>query len=259
MWIYIIGAGRSGTSSLYDYLALQPSIYGGEVKEPGWLVKDTLPLGSPELKGKIRSYPEEDPGVNYNLDGSTYYSQYYDLFRARCMKPAKIIYITRDSSERCISSYKYFVSEGFERLGFWQSVGVYSFRQSIGYSLSYDYLEDSLDDDIVEKLNGEEDCFIIKMSQLNDKETLQSLMSWLDLPFYNEITIQRKNPSLGTPMFSLYILNNLKALKNMLRLGVFDFLNFSWLKRLLNQRRSDNVGIPDIEIELINLYYEKLS
>ena len=259
MWIYIIGAGRSGTSSLYDYLSLHPSIYGGEVKEPGWLIKDVIPLSSPELKGKIRSHPQQDLGVIYNLDGSTYYGQYFDLFMARRAMPSRIIYITRDSFERCISSYKYFFSEGFERLGFWQSVGIYPFRKSEGYSLSYDYLEDSLDINMIEKLRGEEDCFILKMSQLNDIETLHSLISWLDLPFIDDITLQRKNPSLGTPMFTLHILNNLKAIKNRLGFGLFNSLSFSWIKRLLNQRRSDKVDIPAIEIELVKLFYEKVT
>jgi hypothetical protein len=122
----IIGAGKSGTTSLYEYLKAHPQIFMSALKEP-----------------KLFAYEGENPGGDFFLDKLTISSleSYQRLFensrnskavgeastvyiysaqaasRIRHHIPrAKLIAILRDPAERAFAHYLYFVQTGHETL-----------------------------------------------------------------------------------------------------------------------------------------------
>jgi len=71
--LFIIGAMKSGTSSLFDYLAGHPQICASRIKEPGFFAfDDALDLGL----AWYRELWDWRPDLHrYALEGSTYYSK----------------------------------------------------------------------------------------------------------------------------------------------------------------------------------------
>lgn len=114
----IIGAAKSGTSSLHRYLDLHPEISMSSLKEPKYFVREI----SPEF---LREFPEFagfhvverddylglfEPGTKLRGESSTAYSnfpQYPGIPAAiHAEIPAtKLIYLVRDPVERVVSQY----------------------------------------------------------------------------------------------------------------------------------------------------------
>ena len=121
--LFLIGAMKSGTTTLHELMALHPQLAMSEPKEPCWFVAPTdLQAWWPEMwkKGFWKSedaylaiFPDK-PGARYLGESSTDYSKRPRLDgvveRMAAFAPeARFIYIMRDPVERTLSHYWHMV------------------------------------------------------------------------------------------------------------------------------------------------------
>jgi len=110
----IVGAAKSGTTSLYQYLNQHPDIFLSEFKEPQFLVLD-------KIKGRVYKYAKNfeeylslfASAGNYKLRGeaSVFYLYYYETAIKNILNylgaDVKIIIILRNPVERAFSAYNH--------------------------------------------------------------------------------------------------------------------------------------------------------
>lgn len=115
----IIGAMKSGTTSLYRYLLSHPDISRPTTKEPEFFSKNYI-------KG-FDWYKSLFSGKGYNFEASTGYTKrqrwpdvaeriFHDL------PTVKLIYSVRDPVERAVSHYQHNVRKGREKLPFSRAI-----------------------------------------------------------------------------------------------------------------------------------------
>lgn len=127
---FIVGAAKSGTTSLYHYLSQHPSIFMPSVKEPHFFA-DIKP--DPSLHHMIRRVStDEDYQTLFSgagagqLKGEASPSYLWDVGAARrihaCCPDARIIILLRDPVERAYSHYLMDVREGLQHKGFLEAL-----------------------------------------------------------------------------------------------------------------------------------------
>jgi len=115
--LFIVGAAKSGTTSMYQYLCSHKDIYGSDNKEPRFLSKDDflhLPISDIEMKKIIKTKEDymllykEATNEKYIIDGSVYTMAFETAVRKikEIAKPYKVIVMLRNPVERFISHYK---------------------------------------------------------------------------------------------------------------------------------------------------------
>ena len=110
--LFIVGAMKSGTSSLHNYLATHPEIYMSEFKEPQYfadLGKDISRNQFPTEEAYLSLFKNAG-NAKIIGESSTNYSKIPEFTgvpqRIKAFSPeAKIIYIMRDPIERALSHY----------------------------------------------------------------------------------------------------------------------------------------------------------
>lgn len=114
---FLVGAQKSGTTSLFAALANHPDVLMPRLKEPFYYGNDVR--YSKGRKFYEANFPENIPG-KYYIDGSTNYLDHPEAAnRIRKDVPAaKIIIILRDPVERAYSHYRMQVKNKIEELTF---------------------------------------------------------------------------------------------------------------------------------------------
>lgn len=115
--LFIIGAMKSGTSSLYEYLGSHPEIFMSPVKEPMHFSREEL-----WSKGNLEYIElfKEVKNEKFIGEGSTEYSKlpYRPGVAERIHKfnpDSRIIYIMRNPFDRIVSQYKHMVKKEGEK------------------------------------------------------------------------------------------------------------------------------------------------
>ena len=120
---FMVGAPKSGTSSLYHYLIQHPSIFMTDPKEPHFFYNRSSP-GAPVLETKdLSSYLSLFEGVPERLQAGEASTSYLWLANAaqeiHMLQPrGRIIAVLRDPVERAYSQYWQEVRLGQEHLSF---------------------------------------------------------------------------------------------------------------------------------------------
>jgi hypothetical protein len=105
--LFIIGAMKSGTTSLHNYLDMHPEIAMSEEKEPGYFVAE---LRLKRGENWYASLFEPDSQYRYRGESSTHYTK-LPLYRGVAERifqfapDARLIYVMRDPFERAVSHY----------------------------------------------------------------------------------------------------------------------------------------------------------
>jgi len=105
--LFIIGAMKSGTTSLHEYLDTHPEIAMSEEKEPGYFVEE---LGLPKGEDWYRSRWAQRGEFRYVGESSTHYTK-LPVFQGvperlfRFNPEARLIYIMRNPFDRTVSHY----------------------------------------------------------------------------------------------------------------------------------------------------------
>jgi hypothetical protein len=160
----IIGAGRSGTTTLYHYVRQHPQIFVPERKEPQFFnygrhpdnlraehaddgrregviesFQDYLDLFAPARSGQVVGEATASYLYTHELsiDGikSTYGSRYKDL---------KIIAILRNPISRAYSQFLFLKKKGREPLSFQEAIHQHIIENRAKTQRSYDYLQHSM-------------------------------------------------------------------------------------------------------------------
>jgi hypothetical protein len=185
--LFIVGAMKSGTSSLHSHLGTHPSIFMCEPKEPCYFV-DPEQLEWPAIR-KLELWREEERYLRLFAaarqhrvvgESSTLYSKAPKIGGVperifRFCSDARILYIMRDPIQRTISHYWHAVRGGRERLGLLEAL-----RRDPHYMEVSDYalqIEPYLD------LFGEDRVRLLTLEELRARpsETMRALFAWLDV------------------------------------------------------------------------------
>lgn len=118
----IIGAMKSGTTSLYHYLATHPDVAPSSIKEPAFFIR------SKNYSRGLSWYESLfDEDASYGIEASTSYTKRH-IFpgvpaRMHSVLPnAKLIYLLRDPIERVVSHYVHTYAYGREDRPFSQAI-----------------------------------------------------------------------------------------------------------------------------------------
>lgn len=114
-FVCIIGAMKSGTTTLHTYLNSHPSIGMSRIKEPEFFVEESR--WHKGLDWYLSLMPE---GAIWTGEASTSYAKYPEFKgvpeRMASLAPkAKLIYIVRNPIKRTLSSYVHGVAKGWEQ------------------------------------------------------------------------------------------------------------------------------------------------
>lgn len=151
----VVGAARSGTTTLHSYLMQHPQIFLPKVKEPGFFVFEGE--GINYVKGKfafaIRSFEEYNRLFGRARDDqkkgemSTPYLYLYEKTIATLKKyyndynDIRIVMLLRNPVDRAFSQYKWRVRDGREPLSFEEAVYAESKRKKENFSFDYYYVD----------------------------------------------------------------------------------------------------------------------
>lgn len=143
---FIVGAAKSGTSSLYNYLIQHPAIFMPELKEPHFFYS-TASAGAPVLGQKdLEKYLRLFKGVPDDIQAGEASTSYLYLKNApqeikRIQANAKIIMILRDPVERAYSQYWNHAREGLETLSFEEALRAEAQRRQKNWWYGLLYVE----------------------------------------------------------------------------------------------------------------------
>lgn len=129
----IVGAAKSGTTSLYHYLKQHPDVFMSSIKEPKFITSQFLSfpsngIGDAEIqKDTVRfykdycqlfkSYEGKKAVGEASADNLYYYEKSIQYIKKFIANP-KILIILRDPVERCYSAYMSLIRENREFLSF---------------------------------------------------------------------------------------------------------------------------------------------
>lgn len=193
--LFIVGAMKSGTTSLYHYLSKHPEIFFPDVKEPHYYAlngMDELIGGNGDAKRykdtfvtSKKDYLElyrDAASFKYRGDGSAMYL-YFKECASRIKKEsedARIIISIRNPLERAYSSYKHLVRDGREDLTFENALSVESQRIDNKYLPIWYYVQAGMYHDQIEKFYsvfGKDKVKVVLYEEL--KSDSQSVVSEL--------------------------------------------------------------------------------
>ena len=199
--LFIIGAMKSGTSSLHEYLHQHPDIFMARMKEPQYFAPHKTRWG--QRWGQGQPYPQ--PGMQWYLDlfrdagdvryaGESSVSYTAVPWVSECEKrihafnpDARLIYIMRDPVERALSHYWHFVNDGREDLSPMQAV-----KRKEEYVARSDYVRQ-----LTPYLAtfGRDQIFAFTLEELEaaPAEWMRRIFEWLGVQTHVPIEIRRFN------------------------------------------------------------------
>jgi hypothetical protein len=155
----VVGAPKSGTTSLYEYLRPHPQVFLPERKELHYfsyqaLARDVAGPGDAQTLSELcadrAAYASHYAGVGEQPavgDISPSYLYFADevipRIRAELRSP-RIIVLLRDPVRKCHSQYMHMVREGLEPLGFAAALAAEQERRASGWGNLWRYRESSL-------------------------------------------------------------------------------------------------------------------
>ncbi len=110
--LFVIGAMKSGTTSLHNYLAEHPQIFMSKLKEPYYFVKEqNLNKGEDWYLDLFKDAPQNTLYIGESSTTYTHLPKYKGVAEriAQYNSDAKLIYIMRDPIKRTISHYWHLV------------------------------------------------------------------------------------------------------------------------------------------------------
>lgn len=152
---FIVGAAKSGTSSLFHYVGLHPDVYMSPIKEPHYFAHDYFPEkftgpgdeGFSENRARnLNDYLRLFDGAakaQVRGEGSVYYLYFPGIAQQlyEFNPHAKIIIILRNPVDRAFSAYMHTVRDGRETLTFEQALEREEERRQKGFQPLWWYRE----------------------------------------------------------------------------------------------------------------------
>lgn len=188
--LLIIGAQKSGTTSLHTYLSYHPEIFMSKRKELAFFAGDNKDKDLDWYRSHFRTDKPVRGESSMIYTNCTFQPQVADKIH-NLMPDAKLIYILRDPIERILSQYSHFVADDREDMPFEQAVFVdrrhgYIVRSQYYMQLCA-YLEYFDKEQIL--------IFSTESMEANKRETLSNVFRFLgvDDSFYTPLFDRRLN------------------------------------------------------------------
>jgi Sulfotransferase family len=195
---FIVGAARSGTTSLDRYLSQHPEIYIAPRKEVNFFAATHFPRTGPGdervNRGVIKDYDQYAQlftgikGEKAIGESSVFYLCYPDVAEriAQAVPYAKIIMVLREPVDRAYSAYMYLVRDGRELSGFVEGLSLEEERIQKGYEPMWWYKELGM---YYKQVKGYFDVFgrqqvkVLLYDELfaNPKQVLRDVFSFLEV------------------------------------------------------------------------------
>ncbi len=286
--LFIVGAAKAGTTSVFNYLKSHPQIFGCPIKEPNYFGSDiqwdnfradykkSTYLDVEKYLARKKLRPIHNAFINslecyeelfrdsdkekYLMEASTSYL--YSQNAAREIKEynsnAKIIIILRDPVKRTISHYKMgFVSGIHKERNIVKEIKTDYEKENKGYGISNLYLELSLYYAQLKryfKTFDQTDVLVLRFEQLkkNRSKFMNSIYSFLDLSAFSrnhQNSIHNKTRGLR-----FGFLKNLTVFKSILPEFIINYLQS---QNSFLYKKSLPISIGEYEKEYIYSYLQK--
>jgi hypothetical protein len=236
--VMIVGAAKSGTTSLYRMLSNHKSIYfPPSQKEPFYFCfQGKEPMGLDEDSKSRHIWRTEDylslykdcPSEALAVDASTAYlykfdesiSQMAELYGEK-LKEVKVIILLRNPVQRAYSHYTYLVRNGFETLPFEEAIKVENIEARKERRWGFDYLGySSYPDQVKAYIEAFPHCKILLTEDMREPVSfMKEVTDFLGIEPMEEVNEVQANPS-GIPKsrFLVNVLRKNKVLKSMVNL-----------------------------------------
>ncbi|NMP16509.1 sulfotransferase domain-containing protein [Thalassotalea sp. Y01] len=286
--LFLIGAAKSGTSTIHDYLSLHGKIAGHKDKEPHYFCKKDIERHS-EWDGYLAGFePKQD--IEYMLDSSTGYLKFEGAIEniLEANNEAKFLVVLRNPVDRLISHYRWLHGVGVEKLEFWNAIERFGYGEpcygkafgGIGYK---NYVAWGMYGQQLTSLLSKIESKNLHVMMFEDfvkypNQTLKNLLDFLNLEHDENIltTNLKSNESLNLKHKKLYtFLRSLKfgkarrflptsvksKLKKLKKLGIIQITKSTVKKRfILNDDDRDKVvNIYREDMECLKLELNKLG
>lgn len=140
---FVVGAAKSGTSSLYNYLAQHPAVFMAEPKEPHFFSEYRPPVEEVKhLDEYLDLFQDVPDSVRAGEASTSYlYSEIAAQNIDRLRPDAKIIAVLRDPVSRAYSQYWNQIQEGVEPLSFKETLAAEPERIEQYWWYGFHYVE----------------------------------------------------------------------------------------------------------------------
>lgn len=235
---FVVGAAKSGTSSLYNYLAQHPAVFMAEPKEPHFFSEYRPPVEEVRHLDEYLDLFQDVPDSVRAGEASTSYlyseiaAHNIDRFRP----DAKIIAVLRDPVSRAYSQYWNQVQEGVEPLSFEEALAAEPERIEQGWWYGFHYVEGGRYAGQVERymdIFGRESVkvYLLEDLQQDASGVCRDIFSFLRVDPDESIRTEKTHNPGGAPRSAL--------LAKVLRVNL---LLFRWLGRRIRLGRGGKGG-----------------
>lgn len=201
--LFIVGAAKSGTTSLVDFLSTVPGVFVPRMKEPFYFIDDDIGLSD---ESEYRSLYKKASESSVLVDASTGY-----LFCSNAAKRinrynpnAKILIILRNPIDMSYSLWKYMRINGVENREFKEAFlneGIPENYKGQGWSSNYLYRKRAAYfDQVKEYVDRFDDVKVFTFEDmiLNQKKILSDVIEFLGLDYTGPLSLPKSNES-GEP------------------------------------------------------------
>jgi hypothetical protein len=281
----IVGAPKSGTTSIFNYLSQHPQIYMCPIKEPRFITAQFLQfplkgIGDDKVEKQIikdfDSYKSLFKDVKEELaigeaSVDTLY-RYKDAIKIikKYFGEVKIIIILRNPIQRAFSQYSHLIRQSREFLSFGDALKAEGERKSMNWAFGWFYKDVGLYYEQVDAYlkNFKEVKVLLYDELIEDPLTLiQDIYSFLGVRSNFSPDIKIKYNVSGVPKIKFIhtILNKPNFLKSLIKSAARLVLNEDKIKRLKNTKEKiigRNLEKQQLSLEtkeyLINFYRENI-
>lgn len=195
--VFVVGAVKSGTTSLVEYLSGKEGIFVPAMKEPFYFVSDDIGLCELGEYEQIYTCAEEgdikvDASTGYLFDGEAASKIYAHN------KKAKIVIVLRSPVRMCYSLWQYMNVDGIEYRSFSESIRDIRIPSNnvAGWKMNYSYLERGLYAKQIKRyleLFDEVLILVFEEMVLEPAGTLRRLDEFLGVPAEKSPVLPRTN------------------------------------------------------------------
>lgn len=277
----VVGAPKSGTTSLYFYLRQHPNIYLPKIKElhyfsfPELGLHSSGPGDAAVLSGLCQTwgqYTAQYADVsNHSAIGDISPSYLYYSSSARkiveTLGLVRIVAIVRNPVDKAYSQYMHMVREGLETLSFSDAIAAESGRRDQGWGDMWRYMESSLYGDRLDEfvtVFGQENVKVILFEDFieNTPSILTDLLNFIGVNPEIEISTDETFNRTGMPR-SRYIsdiLRNQSPLKNLVKQVLPVELRYRLRNWLMDLNTGAKPELPaHLRMSLMNYFREDIA
>ncbi len=270
--LFIVGAQKAGTTSLYKYLSQHPDVYMSPVKEPNFFsqVRPEQPsYGERVVLEEGHYYALFQNAGNYSIVGEASPSYLWDInapYRIKKANPkAKIIILLREPIDRAFSHYLMDVRRGIQRESCYDALAGDYVRERKGWGVSHLYVELGLYSEQIERYFNTFDSnqiLILQFKELkmDSKKVLKKVFSFLDISL---LTLEEINCKIKHNTFALPRWRFIGGLLGVLPLFSLGSKLPQWSRNVINRTIYREASKPEMEKKarefLYNIYVKEVA